>query len=664
MLRRIVVLLVVLLPSGAAARAADDADCLACHGDKDLTSGSGHSLHIDEAKVHADVHGGLACTDCHSGIRDLPHAERLPRVECAACHESTVRDYGKSVHGLALANGTADAATCGSCHGPTHEILPSTDLRSRVAKSNLATTCGSCHANPDFLTRHAIPFARPVEAYERSVHGRAVAGGDAKAPSCSDCHGSHTIARARDAASTINHWRVPETCGRCHGEIQKTFASSVHGQAVAQGVRDAPVCTDCHGEHTILAPREPGSLVNPARVSSVTCGRCHADERLAARYNLPQDKVPAFQDSYHGLALRSGSQTVANCASCHGVHNILPARDPRSTVHPASVARTCGSCHPGAGQRFAMGPVHVVPATATEHVVVKWIRVAYVFLIPLAVGFMLVHNAADFLAKLRRPARRADSGEEVERMNRHFRVAHGLVVLSFPTLVVSGFALKYPDAWWAAPLLAFEGQLAFRGIVHRAAGVMLLASLAYHLVHLVRVPRDRRILKPLLPEIKDLRDLVAMLRFNLSGRGARPTFGAFSYAEKVEYWAFVWGTAVMAVSAFVLWFENWSLRNLPKWVSDAATAIHWYEAILATLSILIWHFYMVIFDPDVYPMDRAWLTGRTSAEHLRHTRPEYYRALTEAAASVAFGGSEKDEAKQAEPAAEAPPADDEEKGRS
>jgi len=95
--------------------------------------------------------------------------------------------------------------------------------------------------------------------------------------------------------------------------------------------------------------------------------------------------------------------------------------------------------------------------------------------------------------------------------------------------------------------------------------------------------------------------------------------------------AFVWGTAVMAISGFVLWFENWSLRNMPKWVSDAATAVHWYEAILATLSILIWHLYMVIFDPDVYPMERAWLTGRASADHVRATRPAYYRALRAAA---------------------------------
>ncbi len=581
---------------------------------------------MDESVLRGGAHGGLSCVDCHSGVKELPHADRLPRVDCASCHDDVAKEYLKSAHGQALGKGTPDAATCASCHGAAHAIVPLPDPRSRVAKGNLAATCGSCHANPEFLARHAIPFAHPVEAYERSVHGRAVAAGNDKAPSCSDCHGSHTILPGRDAASKINHWRVPETCGACHTQIYKTYTGSVHGQAVVHGARDAPVCTDCHGEHTILAPSEKGSLVNPARVSSVTCGRCHADERLAARYNLPRDKVPAYQDSYHGLALRSGAQTVANCASCHGVHDILPARDPRSTVHPTNLARTCGACHPGAGNRFAMGPVHVAAATASEHGVVRFVRVAYLFLIPVTLGFMLLHNAVDFVAKARRPRLRG-ADEPLERMNRNFRIAHGMVVLSFPVLVVTGFALKYPDAWWAAPLLAFEGHMSVRGAVHRVAAVVLVLALVYHVAHLALVRRDRRVLRALLPGRDDVRAMLTLVRANLTGRGPRPRFGVFSYAEKAEYWAFVWGTLVMAGSGFVLWFENWSLRNLPKWVTDAATAVHWYEAILATLAILVWHFYMVIFDPDVYPMDAAWLTGRASGDHLRHTRPAYYRLL-------------------------------------
>jgi len=137
-------------------------------------------------------------------------------------------------------------------------------------------------------------------------------------------------------------------------------------------------------------------------------------------------------------------------------------------------------------------------------------------------------------------------------------------------------------------------------------------------------------LKAMLPQLKDATDLVQVFAYNLGLTKTEPRFAKFNYAEKVEYWAFMWGTVVMTVSGFLLWFNNFTLRYFPKWVSDAATAIHYYEALLATFSILLWHFYMVIFDPLVYPMDTAWLNGKVPADHYRHTRPEYLRALERA----------------------------------
>jgi len=616
-------LLLLLAPAAGP----DDSDCLACHGDSEAKSDSGRSVFVDEKKYHAGVHSALGCGACHEGVTpDFPHKTQLPRPACASCHADAADALRRSVHGRV--SGFPDAPECRSCHASAHEIVALGDSASPVGKGRLPETCGQCHSNPDFLARHRIPFARPVEAYRLSVHGRAVERGNAAAPACSNCHDSHLILPARDPRSTINHWAVTKTCASCHKEIGAAYGESVHGRAVRDGVRAAPVCTDCHGEHSILAASEPLSLVNPARVSSVTCGHCHADERLAERYNLPKDRVPAFRDSFHGLAARAGSQRVANCASCHGVHNILPSSDARSTVHPANLAKTCGACHPGAGTRFTIGPVHVRPATASEHAVVRLIRWAYLVLIPLSVAFMVLHNALDFIAKLVRGGRRhAGPTGEVQRMTLHFRVAHGLVVLSFPTLVVTGFALKYPEAWWAAPLLAWEGDFGLRGWLHRAAAVALLASLLYHFVHLALSPRDRVMLRAMLPRLQDLRDLAALTRFNLGRVQQRPHFGKFSYAEKLEYWAFLWGSVVMAASGFPLWFNDLTLRFLPTWVADAATAIHWYEAILATLSIVIWHFYMVIFDPDVYPMEKAWITGRVPAQQLWQTRPAYYRAL-------------------------------------
>jgi formate dehydrogenase gamma subunit len=215
-------------------------------------------------------------------------------------------------------------------------------------------------------------------------------------------------------------------------------------------------------------------------------------------------------------------------------------------------------------------------------------------------------------------------------MNLWFRIAHWGVMLSFPTLVFTGFALKYPDSWWSAPFLLWGRHEAFRGTLHRAAAVVLIAATLYHLVHLALNRRDRKFLLAMFPNMKDVTDLISVVRYNLGWSKEEPQFGKFNYAEKMEYWAFLWGTAVMAISGFLLWFNNFALRHFPKWITDAATAVHWYEALLATFSILLWHFYMVIFDPLVYPMDTAWLDGKIPADHYRHSRPGYLRALERA----------------------------------
>jgi formate dehydrogenase gamma subunit len=611
---------------GAAQTPARDqnANCLGCHGQQELQDSRGRSLYVDEAKFQASAHGSLDCTSCHTAVKDYPHPDQVARVDCSSCHSDEAKELSGSVH----RNG-ADSPNCLACHQPEHNILPADDPASSTAKKNLPNTCGACHSNPRFLAQHQIPFAHPVEAYWSSVHGRAVAQGNQSAPSCSDCHGSHGILTPQDSHSKISSWNIPNTCGACHTEIRNTYLASVHGQAMLHGSSGAPVCTDCHGEHVILPPSNPASTVSPANVSTVTCGRCHSDVALDRRYNLPADRVPTFAASYHGLALSGGAERVANCASCHGVHNILPASDPRSSINPANLAATCGHCHAGAGTRFAIGPIHVTTSSAEAHPVVRWIRVFYLVIIMVTVGFMLLHNGLDFVAKLVRNRPVSRSEEQVARMNLHYRIAHWLVVLSFPVLVITGFALKYPDTGLVLPVRLLEIRYGFslRGYLHRVAAVVLVLALVYHFVHLLVSRRDRPALRALWPRARDFADLIAMLRYNLGIAPEAPEFGKFSYGEKLEYWAFLWGTSIMALTGFLLWFVNFTLRHFPKWVTDAATAVHFYEAILATLAIVVWHLYAVIFDPDVYPMDRAWITGETSADHLRHRRPTYYQEL-------------------------------------
>jgi cytochrome b subunit of formate dehydrogenase len=484
----------------------------------------------------------------------------------------------------------------------------------------LPETCGYCHANPDLVEKFDFHVTLPLEAYKHSAHARAIADGKQGA-TCNDCHGSHAIFAGHDLKSSVHRTQVPDTCGSCHVEIAEVYSSSVHGKAAELGVLDAPVCTDCHGEHHILSPREAGSPVSPTNQAIVTCGRCHGDLRLSEKYGLSADRVPSYQNSYHGLAARAGSQTVAGCASCHGVHDILPSSHPESHVNIANRGDTCGQCHPGAGTRFAIGPVHVVDTDA-RYPVVYFIRLLYIPLIVFTIGGMLLHISLDFFKKWRSPELRSLALAEssgAERMMRGFRVAHGLVMVSFPLLVYTGFALKYPEAWWARPIVALGPDA--RGWLHRAAGVVLIASLAYHVIHLIRSRRARRCIANMRPSLEDWRELKERFKYYVGLRKEPVHSPEVGYIEKAEYLAFWWGMMVMALTGFLLWFENFTLRWLPSWVPAAATAVHFYEAILATLAILVWHFYWTVFDPAVYPMDMSWWSGKAPASREMERRP-------------------------------------------
>src|SRR5262249_56411080 len=92
-------------------------------------------------------------------------------------------------------------------------------------------------------------------------------------------------------------------------------------------------------------------------LARTTCARCHEGVRLSQEYGISARRATTYLESYHGLASKLGSQVVANCASCHGVHNILPSSDPRSTIHRANLIKTCGQCHPGVTEKFVAAPI-------------------------------------------------------------------------------------------------------------------------------------------------------------------------------------------------------------------------------------------------------------------------------------------------------------------
>ena len=520
-------------------------------------------------------------------------------VDCASCHEDHQKTVGASAHAK---------VTCAQCH-TKHADYPHPEKLPKPA-------CATCHA------------AQAGE-HSRSVHGEQIAAGNTAAPDCVACHNSaHQTTKTKDAAF---HKAVPENCGMCHAKELEDYQSSVHGKALAAGVSDTPVCTSCHGEHSILRPKTKGSSVSPAVVSD-TCGRCHGDLRLTRRFGLPSDRVATFGASFHGLASRTGAQTVANCASCHGFHKVLPSTDPQSTIHSKNLAQTCGNCHPGAGTRFAISPIHVAEGGA-EPWQTKYPRLFYLLIIPLTIGLMMLHNGGDFVRKFRamrlQPPAPAHGVAGELRMYPWERIQHALLAVSFLILVWTGFALKYPDQIWAMPLTAFEQYFPVRGVVHRAAGVVMILVSLLHVLLLATNKQLRDHWLTLLPRWRDLGEAWRMFLYNLGLSNTKPAISPHSYIEKAEYWAVVWGTGLMAVTGALLWANNLMLAWLPKVWLDFMVTVHLYEAILATLAIVVWHFYGVIFDPDVYPMDTAWLTGRTVRRHAAHPHTETEKTTDE-----------------------------------
>ncbi|MGE5176398.1 MAG: cytochrome b/b6 domain-containing protein [Hyphomicrobiales bacterium] len=658
------------------------------------------SLHVDAAALRRSAHGSLRCVQCHVGFDpdETPHKAHITPVACLSCHTNAPAKHSFHAPMVEAVAKRGDNAACKQCHG-THDVQRvGGEAGAALDTTNLAASCGRCHGEevthfeasahgqalaakqpgaPTCITCHQKPITIPktgashadsvsikieqeklclschlddpavrarmaptvgfIAAYEHSVHGAALQAGNAQAANCVDCHGSHVMAKGLDPRSRANKAHIPQTCGTCHKEIEARYEASVHATALAKGATDAPVCTDCHGEHTIQKANAPTSPVAPGNVSQQVCSPCHSSVRLAAKYGIRSDRFKTFSDSFHGLAIRGGSISAANCASCHGAHDILPSSDPRSSIYPTNLKYTCGKCHPGATSAFANGKVHVEMTEADEPLL-YWIALVYTILIVGTIGGMFFHNVLDFVRKARhRLAVRR--GEEAAppaphgrglfvRMTTSERLQHLALLTSFIVLVLTGFALRYPQGWLYEPMRRYANAMfEARGVAHRVAGVVLVLASLYHIYYVAWTRRGREFMRDIMLRPSDLKDATAAMRYYLGRTKERPRFGRFSYVEKSEYWALVWGTIVMAVTGTIMWFQDPFIDLLTKLGWDVARTVHVYEAVLATLAIIVWHFYFVIFNPDVYPMNSAWITGTLSEEEMEEEHPLELEAI-------------------------------------
>lgn len=580
--------------------------CIACHPDTE------HEL---AGSVHKDLFeaGIMNCLSCHR-THQITDAKEKENFNCGECHSEVELQYRDSAHRLARLRGDEVAASCADCHNG-HTILSPSDKNSPVHRMNIPNLCGECHTDKGIITSDYVRLPISLSSYNESVHGAGWKNGTTAAV-CSDCHGTHGLQSASNPNSSIYKMNLSETCGKCHDKEAMQYNRSIHGRALAHGITDSPSCTDCHDEHLIFGVHDPRSAVNPQNQASETCARCHEDPEMAARYGLPQEIIESYRDSYHGWAIKRGGKQVATCMDCHNTHDIRSLLDPTSSIHPNHVVATCARCHPNSNAKFAVSYVHVL--ASGKRMIHDWVKIIYIILIVGTLGFMIIHNLIIFKRALREHRKHVDQLPSIKRMTRNELIQHAILTISFTGLAISGFALRFPDAWWAELMATFGITEEVRRLLHRILAVVLVIASVYHVYFMIFTKRGRKLFKAIFPLFSDLKDMALNMAYYIGIRKERVTFGRYDYAQKIEYWALIWGTVIMSLTGFILWFPAIVTNWLPAWVVRVSEVVHFYEAILAVAAIIVWHFFFEIVHPGKYPMSWTWITGKMPKEEWEH----------------------------------------------
>jgi formate dehydrogenase gamma subunit len=197
------------------------------------------------------------------------------------------------------------------------------------------------------------------------------------------------------------------------------------------------------------------------------------------------------------------------------------------------------------------------------------------------------------------------------------RIEHWVMMLSFTTLALTGLTQKFPDADLARFFLNLLGGIETLRVIHRSAAVVMMFGTAWHILvmgYSVFVLRDRM---SMLPTLQDAKDGVQALLYNLGFAKSYPQMGRYTFEEKMEYWAFVWGAVIMGLTGFMMWNPITATRFLPGEFVPAAKAAHGGEAVLAVLAIVIWHMYGV----HIKRFNKAMFSGKMTEEEMLHEHP-------------------------------------------
>jgi uncharacterized protein with PIN domain len=310
-----------------------DADCMKCHQEKGLKARDGRSMAVDLNDLQHSRHVKIACSQCHSGVNvshRRPCETITVKVDCGSCHIEIAQQYVVSRHGKLMLDGDPNAPSCKECHG-THGIEGKLQGASATFPTNVPKLCARCHREGQkAAVRYEGPQHGIIEAYTESIHGKGLLkSGLTVTATCTGCHTAHGVLPRTDPASTVNRANVPTTCGKCHHGIEEEFEQSVHHTMVGKTDRELPVCNDCHSAHTIQRADATGFRMDIMQ----KCGRCHGE--IAKTYfdtyhgkvsQLGYSKTAKCYDCHGAHDIQkitdprshlSRANVVSTCRKCH-----------------------------------------------------------------------------------------------------------------------------------------------------------------------------------------------------------------------------------------------------------------------------------------------------------------------------------------------------------
>lgn len=197
------------------------------------------------------------------------------------------------------------------------------------------------------------------------------------------------------------------------------------------------------------------------------------------------------------------------------------------------------------------------------------------------------------------------------------RIEHLVMLLSFTTLALTGLPQKFSSAPLSIAFVGFLGGIENLRTIHHIAAIVMMLGTAWHILVFGYLAYVRRTRFSMLPTLQDVKDGWQALMYNLGFAKTFPQMGRYTFEEKMEYWAFVWGALIMSATGFMMWNPISTVRFLPGEAIPAAKAAHGGEALLAVLAIIIWHMYGVHFKR----LNKSMFTGKMSEEVMLHEHP-------------------------------------------